>query len=82
MRYNEFREKVVSDFTELATTGMTRDEICRCCHLFGILAGVLSAPDEIKDEDLLKMFSLGYTTTKANCPVEEVVTITLPKKPT
>ena len=82
MRYNEFRVKVVSAFIELATTGMTRDEIERCCHLFGILAACLSAPDEIKDEDLFDKFVRGYAAAKADFPVDEVISITIPKKST
>lgn len=82
MRYNEFREKIASDFIEFTNSGITRDEIDSCCHLFGILVACLSAPVNIKDEDLLKMFIKGYATAKENSPVDEVITITIPKKST
>lgn len=82
MRYNEFRSKAVSAFIELTTTGMTRDEIDRCCHLFGILAACLSVSDEIKDEDVFDMFVKGYAVAKEISPVDEVIKITIPKKST
>ena len=82
MKYTEFREKLVDSFIAFAQSGISIDDIGRCCHMFGILAACLSFPDEIKDEDVFDMFIYGYAAAKENNPVDEVIKITIPKKST